>query len=494
MGIRSTMCWLGVTAVLSSVLAADEPKKPDAESMGWKHMATLSPLKAAPVLDGKLAGGEWDGAVGTVNFLDLGQTDGREEPSAKAMFMELRGGRTYCGWHGDRLYIAVVSELPPRSMSGKYSWPANRDAELVFDPNGIEIWLDPNRDRRETREGDQAFYQVFVNTLGSLYDARLEPGKAPDKGWDADIRTANTTDSTSKTWTMEMSVPLKELGFTPPYAGKSMGVLIARNYKSLWQQVTWFPHGRPFVSWQFYPRIIFTPDEPVVAVASLGDKFWEARPEFVLKITNPGPARTAKVKTHVRSSDMPDLRDEKEIALPANGAAEYRFKPGDGTLHETADHLAKFRVEAADGNTAWFDYAYLAPGSVFGKINLNTATERVLTALPGVTPELARNIMLGTDTAGRPRLKPYKNLTDVLDVRAMTPEIFSQLCNLVTTRSDQFRVMILVQSIVDVNRDGIYQPERDQIGATAGRDVIVDRSDLTDDDPRTTGFRTQLSQ
>jgi hypothetical protein len=144
--------------------------------------------------------------------------------------------------------------------------------------------------------------------------------------------------------------------------------------------------------------------------------------------------------------------------------------------------------------TAWFDYAYLAPGSVFGKINLNTATERVLTALPGVTPELARNIMLGTDTAGRPRLKPYKNLTDVLDVRAMTPEIFSQLCNLVTTRSDQFRVMILVQSIVDVNRDGIYQPERDQIGATAGRDVIVDRSDLTDDDPRTTGFRTQLSQ
>jgi len=144
--------------------------------------------------------------------------------------------------------------------------------------------------------------------------------------------------------------------------------------------------------------------------------------------------------------------------------------------------------------TAWFDYAYLAPAAVFGKISINTASERVLSALPGVTPELAHNIALGLDTAGRAQLKPYKSLTDVLDVRGVTPDLFSQLCNLTTIRSDQYRVMITVQSLVDVNRDGIYQPARDRIGAAAGRDVIVDRQELTDDDPHTTSFHTQLSQ
>jgi DNA uptake protein ComE-like DNA-binding protein len=144
--------------------------------------------------------------------------------------------------------------------------------------------------------------------------------------------------------------------------------------------------------------------------------------------------------------------------------------------------------------TAWFDYAYLAPGAVFGKINLNTASERVLSALPGITPELARNIARGLDAAGRARLKPYKTVTDVLDVRGLTPDLFTRMCNLATTRSDQFRVMITVQSLLDVNRDGIYQPDRDRIGATAGRDVIVDRQELTDDDPHTTTFRTQLAQ
>ena len=189
-----------------------------------------------------------------------------------------------------------------------------------------------------------------------------------------------------------------------------------------------------------------------------------------------------------------------------SGRTQHQYEKNDGAYvgkihpqHISPKNGVRLQIVARGLNakrcsgTAWFDFAYLAPGAVFGKININTASERVLSALPGVTPELAHNIALGFDNTGRAQLKPYKSLTDVLNVRGLTTEVFSQLCNLTTIRSDQFRVMITVQSLVDVNRDGIYHPTLDRLGANAGREVIIDRQELTDDDPNTTSFRTQLS-
>ncbi len=349
---------VGVT-MASSVFAADKKKEevqPMKESMGWGHMATLSPLKAPPTLDGKMEPGEWGNATHTVNFLS---TFGLEEPSAKGMLMDLREGKTWCGFYSNTLYIAMVSALPPRAIAGGYhSYIKDRDSELVFDPNSIEIWLDPNRDRRESGKGDQAFYQLFVNTRGSLYDARLAPGAGVDKGFNMDIQCGNSIDEDAKIWTCEIAIPLKDIGWTPgTEIGRSIGVLICRNFKAPWTQPTWFPHGGAFSEWYRYPRLYLTPDQPVAGVESLGAGLWDAKPEFKIKIENPGPARTAKVSMHIKSSDMPDLKDTKEVALPANGSAEYSYKPGSGALHQEADHYFKVRVEAADGSRPWFDYA-----------------------------------------------------------------------------------------------------------------------------------------
>jgi len=341
--------------MMSMAVAADS-KPPATEAMGWGHCATIAPLKKAPILDGKLDPGEWDGATGTVNFL---ATFGKEEAGFNAMFMDVREGRTRVGYFGDTLYIAMVSALPPRAFygGGQHSLAMPRDAELIGDFNAIEIWLDPNRDHRESHQGDQAFYQFFVNSVGSLYDAKIVPGEGVDKGWNTDIRSAHSIDNDKKIWTAEIAISLKDFGWTAEtLAGRSMGILIARNYKAPWGQPTWFPHGGAFVSWFLYPRIYFTKDEPVVAIESLGDHFWEAKPEFKVRIDNPGPARTARVSMHLKSSDMPDQQNEKEIALPANGAAYYTYQPGDGMLHEAADHYFKLQVAAKDGTRAWFDY------------------------------------------------------------------------------------------------------------------------------------------
>ncbi len=345
----SVVIMVGVSAVLALSplrVGAEAAKKPD---MGFGHCATMAPLKKAPTLDGKLEPGEWAGAVRTVNFLAI--------QIPQHQMMDPRVGTTYCGFTDDRLYIAMVSELPPRPAKGPYSVGTKRDADAIFDPNAVEIWIDPNRDRRESGEGDQSFFQLFVTTLGTTADLRVIPGKAPDSGWDPDVQSANSLDTTSKLWTTEISIPFKDLGWTGPVNGRSIGLLISRNYKSPWCQVTWFPHKGAFVSWQYYPRLFLTQDEPSVAIESLGDKLFQAQPEFRIKVLNPGPARKALVNLHISSSDMPDLKNQKELELPANGAADFAFKVQPEMLHVAADHHVKIRVGAADQSKTWFDYA-----------------------------------------------------------------------------------------------------------------------------------------
>jgi len=347
MKLSSVAVGFGVLLALGAMGGkAENAKKPE---IGYGHCATFSPLKKAPTLDGKIEPGEWDGAVRTVNFLAT------QVPQHQ--MMDPRLGTTYCGFTEDRLYIAVVSELPPRPARGPYSYGTKRDADAIFDPNAVEIWLDPNRDRRDSGEGDQSFYQLFVTTLGTTADLRVTPGKAPDSGWDPDVQTAQGIDTTNKIWTTEISIPFKDLGWTGPVIGRSIGVLISRNYKSPWCQVTWFPHKIVFVSWQFYPRLYLTQDEPAVAIESLGDKLFKAQPDFRIKIRNPGPARKAQVNLHITSTDMPDIKDQKELDLPADGASDYTFAVPPERLHVSADHKMMIHIGSADQAKTWFDYS-----------------------------------------------------------------------------------------------------------------------------------------
>jgi hypothetical protein len=139
---------------------------------------------------------------------------------------------------------------------------------------------------------------------------------------------------------------------------------------------------------------------------------------------------------------------------------------------------------------AWFDYAYLTPGTINGKININTAPVRVLSALNGVTQKLAEDIAGGVDQEGRERLKPYKNTTDILDVRNMTPAHFSRICNLICTRSDQFRIQVLAEALSDIDRDGTFSENTgDKVMAQSKIDVIVDRNELSDPYVKTKNFR-----
>jgi hypothetical protein len=139
---------------------------------------------------------------------------------------------------------------------------------------------------------------------------------------------------------------------------------------------------------------------------------------------------------------------------------------------------------------AWFDYAYLAPAGIRGKININTADTRVLSALKNITPELADNIVRGIDTAGKPRLKPYRSESSLLDVAGITPDIYRDICNLITVRSDQFRVVAVAQTLTDINRDGIFDRKSgDSVTSKSCKEVVIDRGELTDGNSDTQRIR-----
>ncbi len=144
---------------------------------------------------------------------------------------------------------------------------------------------------------------------------------------------------------------------------------------------------------------------------------------------------------------------------------------------------------------AWFDYAYLTPGFTSGKININTASERVLQALNDVTPAIAKNIRFGKLRGSKnSSVKPYKNITDILDVDGITPEIFGKIANQITARSDQFRISVIAQTLSDSNNDGKFNSdEGDEILAETRIEEIIDRTGLTDDNPETDHIKISVS-
>ncbi len=128
---------------------------------------------------------------------------------------------------------------------------------------------------------------------------------------------------------------------------------------------------------------------------------------------------------------------------------------------------------------AWFDYAYITPLPVFGRINVNTASKRILMALNGIDSKLANNIYNGIDIHGESKLKPYNSISDILSVKGITPEIFSGIANLITTRSDQFNVYVLAERIKDVNKDGKFEEGVDEVLAVRKLRSLIDRSEIT---------------
>jgi hypothetical protein len=307
-------------------------------------IATVSCFKKPPTIDGRLEPGEWDGALRTAGFQAIfGSTT-----------LDSRTGTAYFGFTRDRLYIAVVSEYPPDGKD--HSSGTNRDKDYIYD-ECLEIWLDPNRDRRAEAKGDLRFYQMNCNAQGGIYDVAFDPKTGPNTGWNGHWELKSTVDHAKHLWTAEMSLPLADLGWKEGQAvGKTLGVLIARNYKGPWVQSTWFPVRGAFIDWYRFAAVKLTADAPTVQITSLGEKVHTGALQLRATISNPGAARKAKVALRITSSDMPELKDDKLLDLPAGSTTAYNYDVPEGRLHESAQHDLVLDVLSPDAAETYLHY------------------------------------------------------------------------------------------------------------------------------------------
>jgi len=127
---------------------------------------------------------------------------------------------------------------------------------------------------------------------------------------------------------------------------------------------------------------------------------------------------------------------------------------------------------------AWFDYAVITPVPVPGRVNVNTASKRLLSCLPGVGDELAKNIEAGVGDNKSVSLKPYKKIGDLLYVRGMSLDIFERIANLVCVSSSAYTLNIDLQVVEDRDEDGKFNKKTgDKILGEKHKRVIITRKE-----------------
>jgi type II secretory pathway component PulK len=109
----------------------------------------------------------------------------------------------------------------------------------------------------------------------------------------------------------------------------------------------------------------------------------------------------------------------------------------------------KIKNKSTTGN-AHFDFLELSPIKyIGGRININTASKEVLSALPGIDSELAQEIINGRPYGNKDWLN--RGIGDILvvlgDTDAERIEYFKPISNLITVSSDVYRIVVTGQAL-----------------------------------------------
>jgi hypothetical protein len=341
--------------------------------------ATAARFEKAPVIDGKAGGDEWKRAAWIPGFLAAGKGGRR--------WLDPRWGMTRIGFTAERLYFAVQTELPPDGEL--IAQQTRRDAvKIVFD-SAIEIWISDL-----SRKGVQ--YQFMGNSTGACCDAKKSAG-SPDTGWKADWEYANRLDREKSLWTAEVSVPLADVGGPEGNpVGRTVKVLVARDFKRPWSQATAVPSAGHFVSSEYYLRLRLTENDPVVHLLTPGEygrgefgPLYEKGLNLRMEVVNPGPARSVRVGCAAGHSDLPKVDKSEKLPLPAGGSADFRFRTPAGRFHVNAAHWAHLHVNDPQEKTPLFDYGFewTKTGQQWSKVR-----EKPWNVVTGPKPEAALQV------------------------------------------------------------------------------------------------------
>ncbi len=180
-----------------------------------------------PVIDGKMAPGEWDCASASLIC---------KTPSGD---FSNPNGRFYIARKGNDLYIAFVTDSMDRMPVSK---AVDRDGK-VWEDDAFELYL----------QAGGATYQFIVNAAGTIYDSK-DP-KNGDASWNGPWKVATSLIGTEyavgypggerpkRGFVVEAMLPMDKAGIPLPSDGDTWGLQVAFDQVRTNPQALWEPMG-----------------------------------------------------------------------------------------------------------------------------------------------------------------------------------------------------------------------------------------------------------
>jgi len=206
-----------------------------AVSVAAAPSAVCPVVKAAPTIDGTVDEAAWEGAFAYDQFTDnLGK-----EPAEPGMSFRTVTDRA-------RLYLALEMSHPdPQSLAEA---PVTRDDTTMFAHDCVEVFLAPDVNK-------PAYYHFAFGPTGSFWD---NSGSLTEKDFNYSVEHAVRITETG--WSLELSVPLDELGLVGGVkAGHSMALNVCREYRTPERRTLlhcWSPTGAGFHRREAFGKVL----------------------------------------------------------------------------------------------------------------------------------------------------------------------------------------------------------------------------------------------
>ncbi|KPJ52034.1 MAG: hypothetical protein AMS16_06915 [Planctomycetes bacterium DG_58] len=167
-------------------------------------MPAPAPVKRCgrpPRIDGSLADPCWNTAELRGLWMDVYTGDASKLDT-----------KAYVCYDDRNLYVAFHNPEP--NMAGIVTDAGKRDG-TVWEDDSNELFIDPTAGKKD-------YYQFMVNAKGVLYD-----GRGKDSSWDGKAKVA--VKKMADGWSVEIAIPLSDLGVTASPGGQTWTANFCRN-------------------------------------------------------------------------------------------------------------------------------------------------------------------------------------------------------------------------------------------------------------------------
>ncbi len=292
-------CFFGWMLFTMTILATAAPVKSAARPEGGKFTAVR--LAKAPVLDGKIEPGEWDGALTTSGVM-------------AAFDYTLLTAKTEMSVGFDDTKLHFMFRCWRSAGESKLSKSVRSNDGYSFGDPSVEVWVSPPKAIPET-------YQSVINTYPAVLDLHMIPSRGyTAQGWTGhwEIGVSESPDE----YIVEASIPIADFGVKTIKDGDVWQLLLCRAALGAWprSQGSW-SITTGFGEIPQHPPVTMRDDAVVTQLRGV-ETLFTGNYRMPLKLTGPrkGPAKVV-VETRFHKAPVPgdasDVAQTQTVALAA---------------------------------------------------------------------------------------------------------------------------------------------------------------------------------